>query len=45
MLWIKSMMLTIQMAGIMGLCGMSSDAEELADNFNQEKRGILWIIR
>ncbi len=38
MFWIKSMMLTIQMVGMVGLCGMSSDAEELADNFNLAER-------
>ena len=32
------MTLVIQMAGIIGLWGMSSSAEELADNFYLEER-------
>ncbi|MFG6335933.1 MAG: hypothetical protein K1W20_10810 [Lachnospiraceae bacterium] len=38
MFWLKGMTLVIQMAGIIGLWGMSSSAEELADNFYLEER-------
>ena len=34
MLWLKSMILTMQMAGLVGLWGISSDVEEIIDNFN-----------
>ena len=33
MFWLKSMILTMQMIHITGLCGISGDAEELVDNF------------
>lgn len=38
MFWLKSMTLVIQMTGMIGLWGMSSSAEEMADNFHLEER-------
>lgn len=35
MFWLKSILLTIQMVGMVGLCGMSSDTEELADKYEE----------
>lgn len=38
MLWLKSMIVTIQMAGLVGLWGISGNVEEIVDNFNLMKR-------
>ncbi len=34
MVWLKSIILTIQMAGLLGLWGISGDVEEIVENFN-----------
>lgn len=36
MFWLKSMILTMQMIRIIGLCGISGDVEALVDNFKLE---------
>ncbi len=37
MLWLKSMILTMQMTGLVGLWGISGDVEEIVDNFHLSK--------